>query len=373
MAGKRSRKTKRERARKSKRPHPKAIAAAKHSHADAGPDRIVCLLCGETYKAITYTHLVRTHGFDAEHPIQEYKAMFGLEVAVPEEQRELMRETALRRHRRIGNNLWTKASVVAAIRQRAAKGLPLCFSSVSLSLREGARRTFGTWDEALRACGEDPVQHRLLGAWSNERVMQEVRHMARAGRVSGKRAQAEQPTMYNVAVRRHRSWGNVLRAAGLDPSEHRETRGRRGKGYKRLDWTREAVVEAIQARQRAGLPLHRTAVVQTDGQALTHQARNRFGSWDAALLAAGVDPEQTRRRRRNWTRAEAVARIRARHRAGRSLLYRVAMAEEPRLVKAAQRLFPSSWAKALAAAGFDPDLAHAPPARTSRPRRRGHK
>lgn len=361
----------RKRAEKPKPPHHRAIAAAKHSHTDAGPDCIVCLLCGETYRAINATHLRAAHHFEGEHPVLEYKRLFGLEVAVPEEQRILLRKSAVRTHRRVGNTVWTKASVARAIRERAKKGLPLCLSATPCSLREAARRKFGFWDSALRAAGERPSRHRLLGAWSPERVIRTIQDMAHSGRVSGTRAQAECPTMYNIAIRVHRSWGNALRAAGLDPAEHVQTKGRLRNGYKRLDWSREAVVEAIHERVRVGQSLN-VGAAQADGKGLSQQARIRFGSWDAALEAAGIDPT-TVRRARTWTRDDVVKEIRARHRAGRPLTFKASMAEEPRLVKAAQRLFPASWAKALSAAGLDPTRARSCAARKPRARRPGHK
>jgi hypothetical protein len=88
------------------------------------------------------------------------------------------------------------------------------------------------------------------------------------------------------------------------------------------------------------------------------QARKDFCSWDGALLAADIDP-LTVRRRRDWTKRDVLDAIRARHRAGRSLRRKDVVRDDPRLVKAAARLFPSSWNRAVAAAGLASALARA--------------
>jgi hypothetical protein len=76
-----------------------------------GPDQIVCLLCGETYRAINYWHLKRIHGFEGEHPVQDYKDMFGLRVAACQEACDRHKEVQVERHKKAGRH-WTKPRIL---------------------------------------------------------------------------------------------------------------------------------------------------------------------------------------------------------------------------------------------------------------------
>ena len=137
----------------------------------------------------------------------------------------------------------------------------------------------------------------------------------------------------------------------------------------RRDWTNAAVIAELRKRRRRGLPLNAGAM-QAGAAGLYDQGVKRFGSWDGAFGAAGIDPNQVRKQR-VWTRKEVQAAIRARKRGGKSLARADVLADDGRLVRGATRLFPSSWARALAAAGLDPGLARGVPRpRRSRTRRR---
>lgn len=403
-----------------------ARAAAGHSHTDAGPDQIVCLLCGETYRAITYKHLRFIHGFEGEHPIRDYKERFGLRVAACEESCELRRDVQVERYKKAGRH-WTKARILREIRKRRSSRHGLAHSRAPLGLTIAARRMFGSWDAALKAAGVDPAVHRFTNAWDVERLTRAIRRHARGGRaVTASWVKGADPELHGAAIRLLGNWTEAIRAAGLEVRVHREpkrwamdrvvawvkathaaggdirsiaapagaqdrVRSEMGLTWrafvesigipypgprKRLDWSDKGVLGEIRRRRRQGLPLNAEAVVRDVGQSLVQQARKRLGGWDEALKAAGVDPAAVRLSR-TWTKADVIAGIKKRKAAGRSMAFKTARVEEPRLVKAAQRLFPSSWGKALAAAGLDPGLARVDgPAgrqrtsRTPRPRKR---
>jgi hypothetical protein len=395
-----------------------ARAVAAHSHTDAGPDQIVCLLCGETFRAITYLHLRLIHGMEGPHPIRAYKRRFVLDYAVCDDSRDLIRKAKVARDRRQGRH-WSQARITREIRSRAREAKGLARSDVPLQLSEAAVRIMGSWDAALLASGEDPGRHRKVGVWNDVRVIAEIREFAASGQASSKHAKQDAPSLHDAAIRGFGSWGRALRSAGLDPHEHserdvwsvnlaegwvrdrvqsgrpfgtrsapsglvhfvsRET-GLRWPEYveslgltypkRRYEsrWTDRDVIEAIRRRRRERLALNAKAVARDVGQGLVKQARQRFGSWDAALRAAGLKPEQIRLNR-TWTKQAVVAAIRERARAGRSLSRRDTIADDSRLVKAAARLFPTSWGRALVAAGFEPALARRDaPGRPARARR----
>lgn len=66
-----------------------------------------------------------------------------------------------------------------------------------------------------------------------------------------------------------------------------------GRPGRRLRWTPEAVLDAIRARWAAGLPIG-SAVVQVEASQLFKRGSAHFGTWGAALEAAGVAPTTDR-------------------------------------------------------------------------------
>lgn len=223
-------------------------------------------------------------------------------------------------------------------------------------MSRAAYRLAGNWTSALRAAGRDAREHREPKRWALERVAEWVRTAHAAGRdIRSSRAPAG--ALDRVAAQLGCTWIDFVESLGIPYP------GRR----KRRDWSDDAVLRAIRSRHRRGLPLNPESVVRDLGQGLGKQARMRFGSWEAAVRAAGIDPRGCGLLRR-WSREIVVAAIRARSREGRSLRRADAYAEDPRLVKAAQRQFPSSWRRALEAAGLGAPTARG--ARTGRSRRR---
>ncbi len=131
----------------------------------------------------------------------------------------------------------------------------------------------------------------------------------------------------------------------------------------RARWSPGAVLEAIRKRDADGLPLNYQAVVNDD-EKLTGAARRLFGSWNAALAAAGFDPEEIKREVRreesrlpsgSWTEEMALEGIRQAAREGQDLSAHRMQKWNSSLVAMAQHLF-GSWGAALIAAGYAPDL-----------------
>jgi hypothetical protein len=79
------------------------------------------------------------------------------------------------------------------------------------------------------------------------------------------------------------SWDNALREAGLDPAQVR---------LYREPWTPVSLLEEIQRKARAGEPLNARDV---SPYSLRRRGGIFFGSWDATLAAAGLDPAKVRK------------------------------------------------------------------------------
>lgn len=124
----------------------------------------------------------------------------------------------------------------------------------------------------------------------------------------------------------------------------------------RLKWTRERIILQLQRLNRRNevLTVHRMRAIGLGGMATT--AYKLFGSWEAALREAGLDPT-SHRLRVPWTLERIVDEVRALAVTTDALSRRRAEKLYPALVRAALR-HPQlgSWRRALEAAGLDPGL-----------------
>lgn len=123
-------------------------------------------------------------------------------------------------------------------------------------------------------------------------------------------------------------------------------------------WTKEGVLEAIHNRVEKNLPLNSFAVRQ-DNEALWQAAKRYCGGWASALKEAGVTgnrrcSDTPRARPGSWSREIILARIQEYRDQGASLGAHQMQKVDNRLVSAAGYYF-GSWARALEAAGVNPD------------------
>ena len=149
-----------------------------------------------------------------------------------------------------------------------------------------------------------------------------------------------------------------------------------------MPWTRERIIEAILTRVLNCEPLGSRTVKP---RSLAEAATRVFGSWRAALAAAGVDPEQASRRqcgvasesedgstthhgetvaraqvryRRNpgtrWSEEEILRAIGERLRDNKRMNAAAVDEDDGPLYRVARRRY-GSWHSALLAAGLNPD------------------
>jgi hypothetical protein len=190
------------------------------------------------------------------------------------------------------------------IRRLHDEGAELYYSAAErnhLNLVRAAAWHFGTWRLAVEQAGLDYESLSRYRRWSRERVVERIRELHQQGADLSWRAVSTEvdPPLAAAALRSNGfvSWREAIAAAGLKIEETARYR------Y----WDENLVLKEIKRLQRSGVPLS-SKHMQDNNQSLFCAARRRFGSWDNALNAAGLDHTKIRLRRPKVAPDEEAAR-----------------------------------------------------------------
>ncbi|MFN2507429.1 MAG: hypothetical protein ABR589_01500 [Chthoniobacterales bacterium] len=258
-----------------------------------------------------------------------------------------------------GESRWCRvdrAGIVAELQRREKGGEAVSWKKIlpeehGPALLMRAKTLFGSWSAALSAAGMDPFGG-ARSPWGKARkadVLGEI----------GRRTRAREPVRFSDVwrenggqplARRARqlfgSWNNALRAAGIEPEGGRSPWA---------DASRAAIVAELRRRKRARESLRSTPVpAEKRGRALRDRVRKLFGTWNAALRAAGIRPVREDSPWPRATKSAIIAEIQRRKRAGESLATTKVERTEwgSPLINRAKTLF-GSWAAALITARVD--------------------
>lgn len=209
---------------------------------------------------------------------------------------------------------------------------------------------FASWNNGLRAAGlqvnKDP------GKWTPESVREALARLERElGRQPAWQDVRDAPVGYpgGAAIRRtFGSWATAARQLGWHVKQHRRC----------TDEEMIGAVRSAAAELGEGFALERYKdISSTRGWPSATAITARFGSWNAARDAAGI---QIRRQERGWSAERLAVDVRALARR----LGRTPMAHEwdqaarqhswPHSATVARRLGHGSWEQAINAAGLEP-------------------
>jgi hypothetical protein len=302
------------------------------------PHFVVCQHCGRKYRAISVFHLRAVHGYDGEHPVQDYKSEFGLRFAACDETRSQISEAKECFWEERGQH-WTPADVVEAIRRIYRDGGCLRRNMVPVGLYEVARRLFGTWAAAVEAAGLPYEEVSGVRRWSKDKVIRRIQELAAQGvPLHATYVREHYPFLLRAAIKLFpRSWAKALRAAGLDPEQHRMPRGK---------WTREIAATWVLRRVARPKPLLARHVPR-DLVRFVH--RRLAMTWGDFLESLGI-PYPGIKRRRDWTKEKLLDEIRRWHAEGHALNYQAVYNEYQALIHQARK-FCGNWDRARAEAG----------------------
>jgi len=240
---------------------------------------------------------------------------------------------------------WDSARVVAAIRARQDAGLTLNRRAANLEdarLAAAAASRFGSWRAALLVAGINPEAGTRVQKWDKARILAGLRECRAGGVALNADALCKSHrSLYKAAQYHFASYSAALRAAGIDPQMVRKKR----------QWSPPSIIAALRERRAKGLALN-AQVVNTTDQGLYQAACAYFGSYDAALGAAGIDSAQVRKAV-NWDRAKILAALRERLKEGLEMTFKAIYGSNAGLGGAINRHF-GSHDNALRAIGVDP-------------------
>lgn len=224
---------------------------------------------------------------------------------------------------------WSKRSVLQAIHCRHESGLPLSrVWQEDAPLFDAAVRYFGNWEQAMRAAGMQPSPRKR---WSRDRVITELQHWQRHSTLSLHQADA------NLAAAAARLFGSLDAAM---EAAHVVPKGRR--------WSKLKIIEAIQDRYVRGQPVN---IAGFRDIKLAAAAKRHFGSWREAVAAAGLtDKYSAPTPTRSWTKDAVLEAIQTWSQQGRPL---TDVSKQDQGLYCGAKLHFGSWRAALRAAGFE--------------------
>jgi hypothetical protein len=241
---------------------------------------------------------------------------------------------------------WTRARIIQELRHLHKRGKELSYNRlarVNQALLSAAAYHFKSYRAAIEAAGLDYAQLIRRPRWTRARIIALIKSARRRGEalhwsaVTRRRDELGKAAFASLQPRLFASWQRALHAAGLDADEISRYR----------HWDRNTIAFDLRGRQRDGEPLNSGALQQEDPGLHAASVRH-FGSYDAALRFARIDPERFRQRR-SWTRADVVRAIKSAAASGQSVSDSHIRRQFPALYGAAVRLFGAFTAARRAA------------------------
>jgi hypothetical protein len=176
---------------------------------------------------------------------------------------------------------WTREEIIREILRRESAGLTLTTgrkTGVDSALYQAAKRVFGSWPLAVAAAGVSPDHAISHDRWPPAKILASIRALGRRQRpIRPAELRGRYANLIAAARRVFDTWTKAVVAAGVDPAKLRCT----------VPWTRDRIIEEILTRALRNEPLASRTVKP---RVLADYGARLFGSWGAALAAAGIDP-----------------------------------------------------------------------------------
>jgi len=177
---------------------------------------------------------------------------------------------------------WSKEEVVRSIRELSAKGSLLNSGHIARShpaLAYAGRKYLGSWENAISAAGLDYSEIRRKSFWNRKRVIERILELSKAKQpLNVSAAETRYGGLVGAATVYFGSWRLAIKAAGFDYTKIKRQK----------EWSKQAIVKEIKRMKREGVNLATTIPIRARYRILHAAAVRYFGSWAAAMKAAGL-------------------------------------------------------------------------------------
>ena len=191
---------------------------------------------------------------------------------------------------------WNQERILTALRQLHKKGADLSYNRLAKrqqSLVSAAAYHFGSYRTAVERAGIDYAAVTRRPRWTKQSIIGLIKQARRGGEdlhwsaVTRRRDELGLAAFASLQPRLFGRWDKALQAAGLDADDVAIYR----------KWDRASILFELRNLVREREPIN-SGSIQKEDPGLHAAAVRHFGSYDAALRAAKLDPHQYRRRRR---------------------------------------------------------------------------
>jgi hypothetical protein len=183
--------------------------------------------------------------------------------------------------------------------------------------------------------------------WSKEEVMRVIGELSRGGKqLNSGHIARNYPALAYAGRKFYGSWESAIKAAGLNYESIR----------RKCFWSKPKIVAQIRQLKAAGVQLNVSAAEKSHG-GLVGAASVYYGSWRAAIKAAGLDYTKIKRQK-EWSKAEIASEIKRMKATGLELGTTIPVRKRYRTLHAAAVRYYGSWAEAMKAAKLERLLKH---------------
>lgn len=233
---------------------------------------------------------------------------------------------------------WNKPKILQKLKQMHKAGKDISYNAMCRQIQalvSASAYHFGSYRGAVEKAGIDYADVLRRPRWTRPRIIQVIKKARRDDKdlhwssVTRRRDELGRAAFASLQPRLFGRWDKALVAAGLDADEISR--------YRR--WDRTTVISELKARFREGEALN-SGSLQSEDPGLHAAAVRHFRTFDGALRAANIAPDNVRRRR-NWTRAEVISALKGMKRAGEKLSDSTIRRQNAALYGASVRLFGS--------------------------------
>lgn len=182
--------------------------------------------------------------------------------------------------------------------------------------------------------------------WTSDQVLTEVRAWRDRGEaLYANHVRLNYQELLAAAIRYYGSWQKAVETAGIPYDQVRKYR----------KWSNETIIQEIRDLHARGVDLSFRAMALSQYNAMVYAAirPKYFGSWKAALEAAGLESEEIYRYR-SWEESDILEEIRRLKTEGADLSSKAMDENSNRLIATARRRF-GNWGRALERAGINYD------------------